>query len=37
MEMAPRCGIVLKGDIRPGHPNAMTTKVASVEQYSAQG
>ncbi|MGK8555241.1 MTH1187 family thiamine-binding protein [Nocardia gipuzkoensis] len=33
MEVAPRCSIVLKGDVRPGSANAITSKVESVERY----
>ncbi|MFI9636659.1 MTH1187 family thiamine-binding protein [Nocardia sp. NPDC051929] len=35
MAVAPRCSIVLKGDIRPGVTDAMTGKVASVERHLA--
>ncbi|WP_433621306.1 MTH1187 family thiamine-binding protein [Nocardia sp. CA-120079] len=33
LEVAPRCSLVLKADIRPGVTDAMTTKVESVERY----
>ncbi|WP_454197948.1 MTH1187 family thiamine-binding protein [Nocardia sp. Marseille-Q1738] len=33
MEVAPRCSIVLKGDVRPGSANAITSKVESVERH----
>jgi uncharacterized protein (TIGR00106 family) len=33
MEIAPRCGIVLKGDVRPDSVNAITSKVESVERH----
>ncbi|PPJ17459.1 hypothetical protein C5E44_13415 [Nocardia nova] len=35
MAVAPRCSIVLKGDVRPGVTNAMTSKVESVERHLA--
>jgi uncharacterized protein YqgV (UPF0045/DUF77 family) len=28
---APRVSLVLKADVRPGHDNALTAKVASLE------
>ncbi|MEV0359284.1 thiamine-binding protein [Nocardia sp. NPDC050697] len=31
--VAPRAGIVLKGDIRPGVTDAMTGKVESIERH----
>jgi len=34
-EMAPRVGLTLKADIRPGVRNAMTAKVEAVERYLA--
>ena len=34
---APRVSLVLKADIRPGVTDAMTTKVATVERYLADG
>jgi len=34
-EMAPRVGLTLKADIRPGVSNAMTAKVEAVERYLA--
>jgi uncharacterized protein (TIGR00106 family) len=33
MEQAPRCTIVIKADVRPGHPDMLRTKIASVERY----
>ncbi|WP_433602925.1 MTH1187 family thiamine-binding protein [Nocardia sp. CA-135953] len=33
LQVAPRCSLVLKADIRPGVTDAMTTKVESVERY----
>ncbi|WP_083880361.1 MTH1187 family thiamine-binding protein [Nocardia araoensis] len=36
MEVAPRCSIVLKGDVRPGSTNAITSKVESVERHLRQ-
>jgi uncharacterized protein (TIGR00106 family) len=30
---APRVGLTLKADIRPGHTDALTAKVASVERH----
>lgn len=33
MEIAPRCSIVLKGDVRPGSVSAMTSKLESVERH----
>ena len=35
MVVAPRCSIILKGDVRPGVTGAMTGKVESVERYLA--
>jgi uncharacterized protein (TIGR00106 family) len=35
MAVAPRCSIVLKGDIRPAVTEAMTAKVESVERRLA--
>ncbi|MDQ3416170.1 MAG: MTH1187 family thiamine-binding protein [Actinomycetota bacterium] len=32
---APRVGLVLKADIRPGHTGQLTSKVAAVEQHLA--
>jgi len=34
---APRVGLVLKADIRPGVTDAMTSKVATVERHLAGG
>ena len=31
--LAPRVGLVLKADIRPGVPGALTAKVEAVERY----
>jgi uncharacterized protein (TIGR00106 family) len=36
LAVAPRVGLVLKADIRPGVTDAMTTKVAAVERYLAE-
>ena len=36
MVVAPRCSIVLKGDIRPGVSDAMSGKVASIERHLAE-
>ncbi|WP_228001395.1 MTH1187 family thiamine-binding protein [Nocardia australiensis] len=33
MDVAPRCSIVLKGDVRPSATNAMTSKVESIERH----
>lgn len=35
--VAPRAGIVLKGDIRPGVTDAMTGKVESIERHLGGG
>jgi uncharacterized protein (TIGR00106 family) len=32
-EAAPRVSVVMKIDYRPGHPDALTAKVESVEQH----
>jgi uncharacterized protein (TIGR00106 family) len=32
---APRASLVLKADIRPGHQDMLTSKLASVEQHLA--
>lgn len=34
-ERAPRVGLVLKADYRPGHPQTMADKVAAVERRLA--
>jgi uncharacterized protein YqgV (UPF0045/DUF77 family) len=34
---APRVGLVLKMDYRPGHPQTMADKVAAVERRLAGG
>ena len=34
-EDAPRVSVVIKLDVRPGHPGAITEKVASVERHLA--
>jgi uncharacterized protein (TIGR00106 family) len=34
---APRVGLTLKADIRPGVKDALTRKVESVERYLAEG
>jgi uncharacterized protein (TIGR00106 family) len=36
LEVAPRCSLVLKADIRPGVTDAMTAKVETVERYLAE-
>ncbi|RAY14680.1 thiamine-binding protein [Actinomadura craniellae] len=36
-EHAPRVGLVLKADIRPGVTDALTAKVESVERHLADG
>ncbi|MEV6135555.1 MTH1187 family thiamine-binding protein [Nocardia sp. NPDC051990] len=36
LAIAPRCGLVLKADIRPGVTDAMTSKVETVERYLAE-
>jgi uncharacterized protein (TIGR00106 family) len=33
---APRVSVVIKLDVRPGHDDALATKVASVERHLAQ-
>ncbi|WP_433325862.1 MTH1187 family thiamine-binding protein [Spirillospora sp. CA-294931] len=33
--LAPRVGLVLKADLRPGVTNALTTKIESVERHLA--
>jgi uncharacterized protein (TIGR00106 family) len=35
LALAPRAGLVLKADIRPGVTDAMTSKVAAIEEYLA--
>lgn len=35
LAVAPRAGLVLKADIRPGVTDAMTSKVAAIEEYLA--
>ncbi len=37
MAVAPRCSIVLKGDMRAGVTDAITDKVASVKRHLAEG
>ena len=37
LAVAPRCSLVLKADIRPGVTDGMTSKVATVERYLADG
>jgi uncharacterized protein (TIGR00106 family) len=32
-EGAPRVSVVIKVDVRPGHPGAITEKVASIERH----
>jgi uncharacterized protein (TIGR00106 family) len=36
LEVAPRCSLVLKADIRPGVTDAMTAKAETVERYLAE-
>jgi uncharacterized protein (TIGR00106 family) len=36
-ELAPRVSVVLKADVRPGVTDAMTAKVAHIEERLAQG
>ena len=36
-KVAPRVGLTLKADIRPGVENALTAKVEAVERYLADG
>jgi uncharacterized protein (TIGR00106 family) len=35
MAVAPRCGLVLKADIRPGVTDGLDSKVATVERHLA--
>ncbi|MFG3615599.1 MTH1187 family thiamine-binding protein [Nocardia sp. NPDC047654] len=37
LAVAPRCSLVLKGDIRPGVTDAISAKVEKVERYLAEG
>ncbi len=37
MSVSPRCSLVIKADIRPGVTDGLTSKVASVERYLAEG
>jgi uncharacterized protein (TIGR00106 family) len=37
LALAPRAGMTLKADVRPGVSGAMTTKVTSLESYLAEG
>jgi uncharacterized protein (TIGR00106 family) len=36
MAAAPRCGLVLKADIRPGVTDGLVSKVATVERHLAE-
>lgn len=36
-EEAPRVSVVVKLDVRPGHDDALTSKVASVERHLVSG
>jgi uncharacterized protein (TIGR00106 family) len=37
MAVSPRCSLVIKADVRPGVTDGMSSKVASVERYLAEG
>ncbi|MFF3566455.1 MTH1187 family thiamine-binding protein [Nocardia jiangxiensis] len=37
MAVSSRCSLVIKADVRPGVSDGMTSKVASVERYLAEG